>query len=71
MAGHTSRRGEREGGVKVWYDRKRGHYVSDVGFVLGKQWGVHPALAASIFLKRLEGQPDNEIWNLVEKMWVS
>ena len=55
----------------MWFDRKRGHYVSDVGFVLGKQWGVHPALAASIFLKRLEGQPDNEIWNLVEKMWVS
>jgi hypothetical protein len=57
--------------VRVWYDRKRGHYVSDVGFVLGKQWGVHPAIAATIFLEHLKEQPQHEIWQHVEKMWVS
>ena len=57
--------------IRVWYDKKRKHYVSDVGFVLAKKLGVHPALAATIFLERMKEQPDHEIWQHVEEMWVS
>ena len=57
--------------IRVWYDSKRKHYVSDVGFVLGKQWGVHPYYAALVLDKWLKSQPDNDLWDLVEETWVS
>jgi len=57
--------------IRVWYDRKRGHYVSDVGFILGKKWGIHPYKAGLIFDQWLKSQPDHELWELVEETWVS
>lgn len=49
--------------LRVWYDYKRACYVSNVGFVLGKQWGVHPFLAATYMAHWLmERYPEVEAW---------
>ncbi len=40
--------------VRIWYDRKRGCYVSNVGMVLSPQLGLPPAVIAAYFCRCIE-----------------
>ena len=53
-------------GVKVWYDKNRDCYVSNAAFVLAKQAGCPPYVAAALLADYLKAHSDD-----VEKVWVS
>lgn len=58
-------------GLRVWYDHKRECYVSNAGMILAKNLGVSPYQAALVLLGSFKSEPGNDIWNIVEEIWVS
>ena len=56
--------------IKVWYDKKRGHHASNVGFVVSQATGLHPHQASAMLLEYFKSQPEHEFWTLVEEAWV-
>jgi arginyl-tRNA synthetase len=40
--------------IRVWFDRKRGHYVSNAAFVAARRWGCSPQVAAAALAQWLK-----------------